>query len=167
MSMCSDAPRGRLWFFLAAPATAALALALGCHSLKLNSPPADKTDVKADGPAQASAAPAAPSKYSFRIAPYVFLSDFEVPREQPLFQELAGMRDQIYKELQLPPSNAVVQVYLFEDRDRYERFMQSRYPELPLRRAFSWPSRAPSADPRTFSSIRSGATASSRTCVTS
>ena len=136
MSMCSDAPRGRLCYFLTALATAALALTLGCHSLKLNSSSSDKADVKTDAPAQASAAPAAPSKYSFRIAPYVFLSDFEVPREQPLFHELAGMRDQIYKELQLPPSNAVVQVYLFEDRDRYERFMQSRYPELPLRRAF-------------------------------
>ena len=29
-----------------------------------------------------------------------------------------------------------MQVYLFEDRDAYERFMQSRYPNLPRRRAF-------------------------------
>lgn len=135
MSTCSNAPRG-LRLLLAASLAAALALTLGCHSLKLNSSSSDKADVKTDAAAQASATPVAPSKYSFRIAPYVFLSDFEVPREQPLFVELAGMRDQIYKELQLPPGNAVVQVYLFEDRDRYERFMQSRYPELPLRRAF-------------------------------
>jgi hypothetical protein len=109
-----------------------LALLPGCHSLHLNSssPTSDKIETKADG------APAAPSKFSFRIAPYVFVSDFEVPRDQPLFQELAGMRDQIYKELQLPPGNAVVQVYLFEDHARYQRFMQSRYPDLPERRAF-------------------------------
>ena len=111
-----------------------LTLAPGCHTLKLNGPAPEKTETRVD--TAAPGAPAAPSKYSFRVAPYVFLSDFEVPRDQPLFQELAGMRDQIYKELQLPPGNAVVQVYLFEDRERYERFMQSRYPDLPLRRAF-------------------------------
>ena len=105
---------------------------LGCHSLKMNVPPTNRS---LDGHPPGRPAPL-PSKYSFRVAPYVFVSDFDVPRDQPLFQELAGMRDQIYKELQLPPSNAVVQVYLFEDRKSYERFMQARYPDLPQRRAF-------------------------------
>jgi hypothetical protein len=122
---------GRFRLPMSVLTAAALALMVGCHSLKLNTPP-DKTEAKTDGPAT----PAAPSKYSFRVAPYIFLSDFEVPHDQPLFQELAGMRDQIYKELQLPPGNAVVQVYLFEDHDRYKRFMESRYPDLPERRAF-------------------------------
>jgi hypothetical protein len=66
----------------------------------------------------------------------VFLSDFEIPRDQPLFKELAHLRDQVYKELLLPPGSAVVQVYLFETRDRYERYMRTRYPQLPSRRAF-------------------------------
>src|SRR5262249_55029055 len=44
--------------------------------------------------------------------------------------------DQIHKELRLPSSNTLVQVYLFEDRERYEQFMQTRYPDLPRRRAF-------------------------------
>src|SRR5262249_51163110 len=44
--------------------------------------------------------------------------------------------DQIHKELRLPSSNTLVQVYLFEDRDRYEKFMQAKYPDLPRRRAF-------------------------------
>ena len=136
MHKCFNIPRGLFRLPFAALAASGLALALGCHSLKLNAPAADKTEAKTDASSQASAAPAPPSKHSFRIAPYVFLSDFDVPQDQPLFQELAGMRDQIYKELQLPPGNAVVQVYLFEDRDRYERFMQARYPDLPLRRAF-------------------------------
>ena len=125
MSMCASVRR-RL-------ALAALAVLAGCNSFRMNAPPPDKAETHADA---ASVLAAAPSKYSFRVAPYVFLSDFDVPREQPLFQELAGMRDQIYKELQLPPGNAVVQVFLFEDRDRYERFMQARYPDLPRRRAF-------------------------------
>jgi hypothetical protein len=124
--------RGRLYPGLAAALTAvALTLMGGCHSLKMNAPP-EKTEAHSDG----AVAPAAPSKYSFRVAPYIFLSDFDVPHDQPLFQELAGMRDQIYKELQLLPGNAVVQVYLFEDEERYKRFMESRYPDLPQRRAF-------------------------------
>ncbi len=128
MSKCWNALRGPARFVLTA---AAITLVLGCHSLKFNSTPtSDKTETKSD------AAPVAPSKFSFRVAPYVFISDFEVPHDQPLFQELAGMRDQIYKELVLPPGNAVVQVYLFEDRPHYQRFMQSRYPELPDRPAF-------------------------------
>ena len=76
-----------------------------------------------------------PGKYAFRIAPYVFLSDWEIKRE-PLFQELALLRDQVQKELLLPPGDAVVQVYLFESKERYELFMNKEYPDLPPRRAF-------------------------------
>ena len=128
MSKCRNVLHGPARFLLTA---SAIALVLGCHSLKFNNtPPSDKPEAKTDSAA------VAPSKFSFRIAPYVFLSDFDVPRDQPLFQELAGMRDEIYKELQLPPGNAVIQVYLFEDHAHYQRFMQARYPELPDRRAF-------------------------------
>lgn len=102
----------------------------GCNSIKLNLFPQDRVD------RQAEAGPKPPNRYSFRIAPYVFQSDFEVPRDQPIFRDLAQLRDQVYKELQLVGGNVVVNVYLFEDRDRYERFMEGRYPSLPRRRAF-------------------------------
>src|SRR5262249_46007409 len=78
----------------------------------------------------------APSKRSLRVSQFVFMSNFELRAELPIFKELEAMRDQIHRELQLPSNNTVVQVYLFEDRDRYERFMKARYPELPKRRAF-------------------------------
>ena len=116
------------------PLACALALAAGCHSLGFLT-----QDRKADPvgtPAPLVAAAGAPCRYSFRIAPYVFLSDFEVKRDQPLFKELEALRDQVYKELALPPGTAAVQVYLFEDRARYTRFMQTRYPDLPARPAF-------------------------------
>jgi hypothetical protein len=116
-------------------ATAA-ALLLGCRSLKWNNPTSDKTEVRTTDGTPATAPPGVPSKYSFRVAPFVFMADFEVPRDQPLFQELAAMRDQITKELQLPPGNADVLVYLFEDRERYESYMKAAHPDLPLRRAF-------------------------------
>ncbi len=54
----------------------------------------------------------------------------------PLFRELAGLRDQVCKELQLPASDRPVLVYLFEDRDSYKEYMQRRYPGFPDRRAY-------------------------------
>jgi hypothetical protein len=49
---------------------------------------------------------------------------------------LANLREQVYRELQLPPSSTIIQVYLFEDKEHYERFMQIKHPDLPKRRAF-------------------------------
>jgi hypothetical protein len=113
-----------------------LALTFGCHSLKLGTLSLHDSDGKGDGDRQLATVPGAPGKYSFRLAPYVFLSDFEINRDLPIFQELVNLRDQVYRELQLAPGTAVVQVYLFEDRDRYEKFIKAKYPDLPPRPAF-------------------------------
>jgi hypothetical protein len=110
----------------------------GCRSLnffpnrpeKSDNPPAKEVNTASAGGVSK------PCKYSVRVAPYVFLSDFELKRDLPLFTELAGLRDQVYKELQLPSVETPVYVYLFEDREQYETFMRSRYPDLPKRRAF-------------------------------
>jgi hypothetical protein len=104
---------------------------VGCHSLKL-------APFAADRPARPDKDPALapPGKYSMRLSQYVFLSDFELKRDLPLFQDLADLRDQVYRELELPTASNLVQVFLFEDRERYERFMHARYPDLPKRRAF-------------------------------
>jgi hypothetical protein len=81
--------------------------------------------------------PGLPGKHTVRIAPFVFLSDFEIPRSQPIFKELSGLREQVQRELHLPgASTPVIFVYVFEDRDRFEAFMQAKYPDLPRRRAF-------------------------------
>jgi hypothetical protein len=110
-------------------------LTLGCQSYHLffKDKLEEKSTVKESPPA---AQPGAPSKYSFRLAPYVFYSDFEIRPDLPLFKELAGLRDQVTRELQLPTGAAVIQVYLFEERERYEDFIHARYPGLPNRRAF-------------------------------
>jgi Protein of unknown function (DUF1570) len=78
----------------------------------------------------------APTRHAYRVSQFVFLSDFEVQRNLPIFRELANLREQVYKDLQLPPSSTIIQVYLFEDKERYERFMHLKYPDLPKRRAF-------------------------------
>jgi hypothetical protein len=130
-------PLKRRWpaRYLALAAGAGLLLTVGCNPLRLNLLFPERQEIRPEKET-AAATPASPGRYSFRLAPYVFLSDFEIRRDQPLFEELANLRDQVYRELQLPPGNAVVQVYVFEDQERYERFMQTRYPNLPKRRAF-------------------------------
>jgi hypothetical protein len=117
----------RLGIFLAF--AGCLHLALGCHSLKIAPQVAQKVDK------EPPLAP--PSKPPVRVSPYYWIyADFEVKRDLPLFEELTKLREQTARELQLPASSAVVHVYLFEDRDRYERFMHAKYPDLPRRRAF-------------------------------
>jgi len=110
-------------------ACAVLSFSLGCHLFNLSPSPADK-------PPPDVAGPVAPGKHWFRESQFVFLYDFDLPREQPLFRELVDLRGQVYKELQLPSSRATVQVYVFQDREHYEQFMTARHPELPKRRAF-------------------------------
>lgn len=122
--------RGRLVMLLAGTIVCA-ALAGGCQLLPLG-PGSTERPERENFPGS----PGAPGKYSHRVSQFVFLSDFEMPKNLPLFRELGNMREQVYKDLQLPSSNTIVQVFLFEDRDRYERFMQLKYPELPKRRAF-------------------------------
>jgi len=105
-----------------------LALAAGCQLVpSFHSQKSDKVDPEALAP---------PSKFSARVPPFAFMSDVEISTNQPMFKELSQLREKVFKELQLPSSNAVVQVFLFEDKDRYQRFMQSKYPDLPKRRAF-------------------------------
>jgi hypothetical protein len=114
-------------------AAACLGLLVGCHTFRMPGSGGDKTDK-----VEKETVAGRPNKYSFRVSQYVFYSDFEVKRDQPIFRELSDLRDQVYKELQLPPpgSDTLIHVYLFADKDSYEDFIRSRYPGLPDRRAF-------------------------------
>jgi hypothetical protein len=106
-----------------------LLAAPGCRVFTL-SDPAEKAE------AQVSAPTGKPSRFTRRIAPYVFLSDTDPKNQETLFKELAELRNQVCHELQLPASERPILVYLFESQDRYERYMAARYPQLPRRRAF-------------------------------
>jgi hypothetical protein len=115
---------------------ACLGLLVGCHTFKIPGIGGDRADkIEKD---DRDEVPARPSKYSFRVSQYVFYSDFEIKRDLPIFRELSDLRDQVYKELQLPApgSDALIHVYLFGDEDHYKRFIEARYPGLPGRRAF-------------------------------
>jgi hypothetical protein len=119
------------------PFAAALALAVGCNTLRTQSTTPTALDKNGSVIAAAAFTPAnLPSKNTLRTSQYFFYSDLELKADNALFAELGDLRDQVVKELQLPQSNTIIQVYLFEDRDHYDRFMKVRYPDLPKRRAF-------------------------------
>ncbi len=104
-----------------------LTAATGCHLLPLV-PVAQAPDREP--------LPGTPGKHSYRLAPFVFQADFDIPRHLPLFRELSHLRDQVSRELKLPAATTPIYVYLFEEKPRYEQFMQAKYPHLPNRRAF-------------------------------
>jgi hypothetical protein len=119
--------RCRAWIIAVTGSIFALA---GCNALQLNPFNNREPSVERDP------TPGLPGKHSARVSQFVFFADFDIPRQQPIFKELSNLREQVFKELQLPPSNTVIQVYLFEDEAKYLQFMKLKYPDLPKRRAF-------------------------------
>ena len=106
------------------------ALSAGCNILRFGQNVQEKIVEAKDAP------PVPPGKRQLRVSQFLFLSDGELKGEQAVFKDLEKLRDQVIKELAIPTANTVVYVYLFPDRERYDRFMKSRYPDLPERRAF-------------------------------
>jgi hypothetical protein len=86
--------------------------------------------------ARAAAPIAPPGKFATRRGYYVFYHDFELDKDDPLFAELEELPDQVFGELKLPPSNTLVEVFLFDSQERYERYMRLHYSDLPIRRAY-------------------------------
>jgi hypothetical protein len=104
--------------------------AAGCNALRF-------AQVAPEQAAKQPQPPPIAQKAEFRVgAQFVFLPDFTINQNLPLFRELADLREQVYRELQLPASTTPIYVYLFETRERYEQFMKASHPKLPKRRAF-------------------------------
>ena len=106
----------RRYFFLSFALLLAPVFSSGCHSLKLSQPVLDKPDKTVK-----DLLPRPPAKYQMRVSQYLFLADFDLKRDPALFRELAELRDQVQKELQLPSANTLIQVHLFEDRPPLQR----------------------------------------------
>lgn len=116
--------------------TAALA---GCDSLR----PGGTTTVSTGEPtAIAAAAPSVisvarrPAKHWLRVGPYVIHSETPLDAKAPIYKELADLPEQISRELELPASDGIVQVFLFENADAYDDYMRQKHPKLPKRRAY-------------------------------
>lgn len=113
----------------------------GCETLTPGTPSSEPMEAKADVVPARGADPnpppaTPPGKHATRRGHYVFYHDFEVDKGDPLFAELEALPDHVFGELGLPPSTGVIQVFLFDAQDRYERYMKGRYRHLPTRRAY-------------------------------
>ena len=61
--------------------------------------------------------------------------DFACPERHRLMDELMMLRDELGERLALRPSDAPIDVYLFEQGEAYYRFLEKRFPDFPARRA--------------------------------
>lgn len=77
-----------------------------------------------------------PQRHSVRSEQLVVLSDFRLPKDHELFQDLVSLREQVTKTLHLPRQRDDVVVYLFETQEEYRQYLNSTYPGLPERRAY-------------------------------
>lgn len=77
-----------------------------------------------------------PSKAIVQREQLVVHSDFKLPERHRLIEELTALRNDMVRLLDAPVSDEPIYVYLFEDSDRYERYMAEHHPLLPTRRAF-------------------------------
>jgi hypothetical protein len=114
---------------------ALLGAAAGCESVRPDPPaPIQARAVEAAPPPVVPVS--SPGKHATRRDYYVLYHDFELDKNDPLFAELDALPEQVFGELKLPPSTAVVQVFLFDTQERYERYLRKNYPNLPTRRAY-------------------------------
>jgi hypothetical protein len=116
-------------------------LPAGCAMLGLDRRPEPiARSTQAADPAPPPPATTLPGKHATRRGCYVFYHDFDLDPNDPIFAALEALPDQVYGELKLPPTNTIIQVFLFDTQERYERYMftpkTGRYRHLPSRRAY-------------------------------
>jgi hypothetical protein len=80
--------------------------------------------------------PSLPNRNAIVLNQLVVYSDFTLPRQHRLLEELTARRADLGEQLGLPNSAEPVYVYLFESADRFNAFMHAHYPDFPPRRAF-------------------------------
>ena len=66
----------------------------------------------------------------------VINSDFHVPIRHRLIDELVARQSDIADKLRLPVSDEPINIYLFEDSDKFQNFMRKLHPDFADRRAF-------------------------------
>jgi len=63
-------------------------------------------------------------------------SDFDLPQDHPLREELANLLKEVSHRLELPPLDQLIHVQLFDSSGDFRSFMNHRFPGLGYRRAF-------------------------------
>ncbi len=63
-------------------------------------------------------------------------SDFHMPKNHRLLDELIARRGDISSQLEIPTSDEPIHVYLFSEEDDFHGYMKKQHPDFPNRRAF-------------------------------
>ncbi len=67
--------------------------------------------------------------------PFVCRADFPLKDIEPLSNELSQLQIDLVHALGIAPAKEIVQIYLFHDRQTYDRYLKEHYPNVPFRRA--------------------------------
>lgn len=79
---------------------------------------------------------AEPMWADFRVAgPFVCRADFSLKGHESVFAELAEIQQDLIKKFGIPPGGERIEIYLFQGRSSYNRFVKRWFPEVPTRRA--------------------------------
>jgi hypothetical protein len=79
---------------------------------------------------------AIPNQFQLAVDSFQIYSSFPLADDDPLARELAELRVDVQTMLHLARSARPTEIYIFDDRSRFDQFMQANYPDLPRRRAF-------------------------------
>ncbi len=85
---------------------------------------------------QAEAAAALPDKFTVNLDQLVIHTNFALPSQHRLLQEINAERLDVASTLALPVSDEKINVYLFKDAEQFTKFIRTKYPNFPDRRAF-------------------------------
>lgn len=77
-----------------------------------------------------------PAAHLTASGPLVLHTDFRLAKRDPLLAELSAQRNAISDVLDVAAAEQPVHVYLFASREKFQSFMNHRFPEFPDRRAF-------------------------------
>lgn len=77
-----------------------------------------------------------PDRYAIVRDQLVIHCDFQVPARHRLLDELSARREDLRRELAYASSDEPIHVYLFQDADRFQKYVRSEHPNFPNRRAF-------------------------------
>jgi hypothetical protein len=77
-----------------------------------------------------------PAAHAVWASQFVLRTNFALSTADPLVTDLVAHRRHVYDTLGLVPAETPIEIYIFDDRAKYEGFLRRAYPELPARRAF-------------------------------
>jgi len=77
-----------------------------------------------------------PARHALVLDQLIIHSDFNLPRQHRLLEDLRALRTSLQAKLDLKLSDEPIHIYLFEDERKFNAFCKKHFPQFPTRRAF-------------------------------